>query len=174
VDALYSAVGGKWTTSRDLAEKIVDAVSQRLGIATLRCSTDRAALPGARFARFRDFVADQRHASVIPSLESLAHLYGSRLPLMLDEARNRPELLDPLGAHGDIGAQIVFAVREEMALTLSDAIMRRTGVGQFGPPPPSVLETAARLMAGELGWIEDHTAAEIAALAPWFETREAA
>jgi glycerol-3-phosphate dehydrogenase len=174
VDRLYSAIGGKWTTSRDLAEKIVDAVTERLGIATPACTTAQRLLPGARFERFKDFVAEQSNSCGVPSLENLAHLYGSRLPHVLDEARNRPELLDPLGPHGDIGAQIVYAVREEMALTLSDAVMRRTGIGQFGPPSPAVLETAVRLMAGEHGWSVERKAAEVASLAPWFATREAA
>ena len=36
-------------------------------------------------------------------------------------------------------AQIGFALREEMALTLEDMVMRRTGIGQFGPPSKAVM-----------------------------------
>ena len=70
--------------------------------------------------------------------------------------------------------EIVFAVREEMALTLSDAVMRRTGIGQFGPPAPEALDAASKLMAKELEWSEDRRQSEIASLSPWFQTREAA
>ena len=31
LDGLFSALGGKWTTSRDLAETITDAVVKKLG-----------------------------------------------------------------------------------------------------------------------------------------------
>ncbi|MBV9902940.1 MAG: hypothetical protein JO346_00005, partial [Alphaproteobacteria bacterium] len=62
----------------------------------------------------------------LPSVEHLAHMYGTRLNEMLAEANNRPELRAPVGSAGDIGAQVLFAVREEMALTLADVVMRRT------------------------------------------------
>ena len=101
-------------------------------------------------------------------------MYGSRLPDMLSETNNRPELRRTVGSAGDIGAQIVFAVREEMALKLSDVIMRRTCIGQTGMPSRDALETASRIMAAELGWNEERRAQEIASVMPWFATREAA
>jgi glycerol-3-phosphate dehydrogenase len=93
---------------------------------------------------------------------------------MLAEANNRPELRAALGNAGDIGAQVAFAVREEMALTLGDVVMRRTCIGQVGAPPREALEAASRIMAGELGWDEERRTREIAALAPAYVTREAA
>ena len=41
---------------------------------------------------------------------------------MLGLAKGRPELLDSIGPVGDIAAGIVHAAREEMALTLEDAL----------------------------------------------------
>jgi glycerol-3-phosphate dehydrogenase len=174
VEGLFSAIGGKWTTSRALAELVVDKIVDRLAINARLCTTAAEKLPGAGFARYRDFAAEQGAAHPGSSLDNLARLYGSRLPLLLSEARNRSDLLAPLGSHGDIAAQVVFAVREEMALTLSDVVMRRTGIGQFGSPPREVLETASRLMAGQLNWTDERREKEIASLTPWFETREAA
>jgi glycerol-3-phosphate dehydrogenase len=101
-------------------------------------------------------------------------MYGSRLPEMLSEANNRPELRATIGDGGDIAAQIVFAIREEMALHLSDVVMRRTCIGQVGVPSPATLDTASRIMAAELGWTEERRNREIADLAPWFRTRQAA
>jgi glycerol-3-phosphate dehydrogenase len=93
---------------------------------------------------------------------------------MLAEAGNRPELLSPVGPTGDIGAQVIFAMREEMALTLEDVVMRRTGIGQLGVPSRETLDSVSRLMATELGWSEDRREREIASLTPWYHTREAA
>jgi glycerol-3-phosphate dehydrogenase len=171
LDGLFSAIGGKWTTSRDLAESVVDALSAKLDVRTRACETATSLLPGGRIGRFGDFVKQQK---LMPHLSHLAQLYGARLPDMLADARNRPELLAPVAPTGDIGAQITFAMREEMALTLEDVVMRRTGIGQLGAPPRTTLDAVSRIMAIELGWSEDRRAKEIASITPWYHTREAA
>ena len=174
VEGLVSAIGGKWTTSRDLADIIVNAVLAKLSLAARPCTTAGTPLPGARFGRFKDFLATTAAEHPLPSIAHLAHMYGARLPLLFQEMGNRPDLAAAVGPNGDIAAQIVLAAREEMALTLCDAVMRRTGIGQFGPPPRAALDAASKVMAAELGWTEDRRIREIDALLPWFETREAA
>ena len=174
VDALFSAIGGKWTTSRDLAQKIVDAIGAKLGRPLAPCTTATLRLPGARFERLREFAVQQKTLHRGAASAHLIHMYGARLTRLFAETQSRPELIEPLGGHGDIAAQIFFAAREEMALTLADAILRRTGIGQFGAPSRPVLETASRLMGNELEWSEERRQKEIASLAPWFKTREAA
>ena len=57
--------------------------------------------------------------------------------------------------------QIVHGVREEMALKLTDVVMRRTELGSTGSPGDETLETCARLMGRELGWNDDRIAAEL-------------
>ena len=174
VSCLFSAIGGKWTTSRKLAQTVVDSIVRKLDLNSGPCVTSRRKLPGAAYRYFADFLRDQQRTNPIPSIDNLCRLYGSRLPALLDLARERADLLAPLGPNGDIAAQVIFSVREEMAATLSDVIMRRTGIGQFGPPSPKVIEQASRLMAEECAWSENRREAEVDALAPWFETRDAA
>ncbi len=175
MDGLFSAIGGKWTTSRDLAESVVDTIADKLSLKTAACETDEKPTAGGTVGRFADFLGGQKKAHAdLPTIEHLARMYGTRLPDMLAAAGNRPELRAPLGKAGDIGAQVLFAMREEMALTLADVVMRRTCMGQVGAPPPEALAETARIMAGELGWSPERQAAEIAGLAPAFATREAA
>ena len=57
-----------------------------------------------------------------------------------------------------------LALREEMTLTLEDMVMRRTSVGQFGPPPAAVAARIADLMAAQLGWNGDKKQREIDSL----------
>jgi len=95
-------------------------------------------------------------------MRHLAHMLGARLPKALKHARLTD--LVPLNRSGDTPAQIAFALSEEMALTLEDMVMRRTGLGQFGPPAPQVLEKVASQMATHLGWDEGKKAAEIASV----------
>jgi glycerol-3-phosphate dehydrogenase len=75
-----------------------------------------------------------------------------------------------LNQSGDTPAQIMFALRDEMALTLEDMVMRRTSIGQFGKPDTAVLEKVASLMAAQLGWSDQKKADEIASLDPLYRT----
>ena len=174
LDGLFSAIGGKWTTSRDLAQQVVDSIVEKLSLKVAECETDEEPTAGGDVGRFDDFLKTQRadHGD-LPSIEHLAHMYGSMLPDMLEAANNRPELRAPIGAAGDIGAQVLYAVREEMALTLADVVMRRTCIGQTGRPSADALDVASKIMAAELSWSETKRAAEIASLDKWFTTREA-
>jgi glycerol-3-phosphate dehydrogenase len=116
---LFSAIGGKWTTSRDLARKVVDRLVGTLGIKARKCDTATAVLP-ARSASVQD------------------------------------------------------AIRDEMALTLTDVVMRRTDIGVFGPPPRETLDSVSREMAVALGWNEEKRLAEVASLARIYRTQDAA
>ena len=169
LNGLFSALGGKWTTSRALAEKITDTLVARLGKKAPRCATAKIALPGGRFDRFEDMVKGfVKTWPGIPSLRNMAHMLGARLPQALKSARLTD--LAPLGQSGDTPAQIAFAMAEEMALTLEDMVMRRTAIGQFGPPTTNVLEQVADRMATQLGWSEERKARELASLDPIYRT----
>jgi glycerol-3-phosphate dehydrogenase len=60
------------------------------------------------------------------------------------------------------------AVRDEMAVTLADAVLRRLDLGTAGPPPPGELDTVARVMAAELGWDDVRGRCERADLARFY------
>jgi glycerol-3-phosphate dehydrogenase len=153
---LFSAIGGKWTTSRHLAETVVDRLVGTLGVKARDCVTATAQVPGGRGMRLAE-VERGGH---------LAKLYGARLPHMLASGSS-----DPVAPTGDVAAQVRYAIGEEMALTLADVVMRRTGIGQLGRPAPETLDAVSRAMATELGWDEDRRHREIESLAPVFETR---
>jgi len=163
LDGLFSALGGKWTTSRHLAEKITDALLVKLDKKAPRCATAATALPGGRFDRFEDMVKGYvKTWPGISSLRNMAHMLGARLPHALKGARLTD--LAALSESGDTPAQIAFAMAEEMALTLEDMVMRRTSIGQFGTPHPAVVEKVAAQMAAHLGWNDDKRETEIASL----------
>jgi len=66
-----------------------------------------------------------------------------------------------------------FAVREEMALSLSDAVLRRLDLGTGGRPAPADVALVSAAMAGELGWDDARVRAEQAALDRFFASRGA-
>jgi glycerol-3-phosphate dehydrogenase len=167
VSGLYSAIGGKWTTSRHLAEQVVDTVVAKLGKFARACSTASAKLPGAPagpFSRMLDGMSD--------SQQHIVRMYGTQVPNMLALAESNPKLGERLSDSGDVSAQVVFAMREEMAFTLEDVVMRRTGIGQLGKPSAAALDAVVNLMAGELDWNAGRTASEIAAVESNFRTQD--
>lgn len=156
VEGLVSAIGGKWTTSRALAQKVVDLAVRKLGRPKLACVTDRTPLPGGAIGNFRAFVASlqARYPScAAPLVGHLARNYGGRAGEVLALMQAEPTLAAPLRPGSpEIGAEIVHAARTEWAIELGDAVLRRTGLGQLGDPGLRALETAARLMANVRGW----------------------
>jgi glycerol-3-phosphate dehydrogenase len=85
---------------------------------------------------------------------------------VFDLGRDDPQLLKPISQRlPDIAAQVVFAVRSEMAMTLDDVLFRRTGLGTLGPLEANAVADAAALMAGELGWSEAERQRQIASIA---------
>jgi glycerol-3-phosphate dehydrogenase len=99
----------------------------------------------------------------IPSIIShLIDLYGSRYEAILALAANDPEgrwqpgeLLKSLyEGSPDIGAQVVYAVRHEMARTVEDVMLRRVCCGLDADLGMHALPRVADIMARELGWDE--------------------
>ena len=72
-----------------------------------------------------------------------------------------PELAHRLGGSTVLEAEVVHAVREEMAETLADVVFRRTDLGTGGHPGEEALQACARLMASESGWDENRVRDEI-------------
>ena len=171
IDGLFSALGGKWTTSRQLAQTITDTIVEKLGMQAKPCATAVTPLPGGRFDGWEKLV--RRHERSWPGISSirhLSHMFGARLPEMLENAKAAD--LAELGQSGDTMAQVIFAVREEMALTLEDVVMRRTSLGQFGTPRN--LAKVADTVGALLGWDETRRWREMESLQALYQTREAA
>jgi glycerol-3-phosphate dehydrogenase len=167
VEGLFSAIGGKWTTSRHLAQQIVDAVVAKLGKSADVCRTATIKLQAAPEKNIGVFAKHAANAHI-------ARMYGTRVAKVMALAEQESDLREPLSPSGDIAAQVLYAMREEMALTLDDVVMRRTGIGQLGNPGKAVLETVANMMARELGWNDRRHADEMASVEKNFRTQDSA
>ena len=64
---------------------------------------------------------------------------------------------------------VEHAIRDEMAQTLSDVVIRRTGLGDAGKPPDFAVTTVADRMQTMLGWSEPRKAQEIDALRRFYD-----
>lgn len=65
------------------------------------------------------------------------------------------------------------AAREEMVMTLEDAVVRRTPLGALGRPATAVLDHAATIVGDALGWDQTRRVAEIQALDRFYGTSNA-
>jgi glycerol-3-phosphate dehydrogenase len=63
-----------------------------------------------------------------------------------------------------VGAEVIYAIRHEMALTLGDVLIRRTGLGADGRPSAGIIQAAARIAADELEWTPERLQQEIDAV----------
>jgi glycerol-3-phosphate dehydrogenase len=163
---MITVAGGKLTTHRAIAERVVDMIRERLGSAAGRCPTLDTPLPGARP------IADGRRIAGADRVEKLKELaaesrerllsrYGTRAPIVAELIETDPELGRPLAPGTEaIGAEVVFAARTEMAITLSDAMLRRIGLAGSPREAKAAAAAAARLMARENGWSVEREQAE--------------
>jgi glycerol-3-phosphate dehydrogenase len=166
VEGLLSVAGTKYTTARAVAERVVSRVIAKLRRPPLPCRTATTLLPGgsARDSTLTIAEARRDHDAGLPS-DTIPHLvaaYGSRYRDVLALSRDKPEWCARV-ADGSpvIGAQLIWAVRKEMAMRLSDAVIRRTPLGALGYPGDEAVQRAAMIMRGQLGWSDERERREI-------------
>ena len=172
IDGAMSLVGVKFTTGRGVAEAAVDVAVAKLG-RRASCRTAGRPLPGAvedpealaaEAARADGATLD------LACFDQLVISYGSDYPRVLQLTASEPSLASPVATHTPVlGAQIVHAVRDEMAQTLTDVVVRRVPLGATGHPGAEVVASCAALVARELGWDERRTQEEVEALRRFYE-----
>ena len=174
LDGLISVVGVKYTTSRAAAAEAVDLALSKLGWDKTPSQTASTPLWGGDIQDFQGFLSEAKLEAgerLSPdTVEHLVHTYGSKFRILLDLIDQQPALGEKIYDSLPVtGAEIVHAVRHEMAQTLLDVVCRRTELGAVGQPPAAALEGCAALAAGELGWEEARRKEEIRAVIQWFD-----
>lgn len=136
---LISITGGKWTTYRNMAEDCVDRAIEEHGLAEQSCQTVTLALHGA---------------TEPPSTTDELAAYGRDAAAIRRLIEREPQLAELI--HADLpytAAQCLWAVREEMALTLEDVLARRTRALLLNSS--AALDCAPRvaaLLGSDLNW----------------------
>jgi len=164
---LISMLGVKWTTARAVAEEGVNLCQRALGRSPTPGGTFARPIAGGDVGELEAFLAALHPPTSIPGARwsALGRLYGTIVSELASIVRTRPDLAAPVAAGAPLlGAQVVHAVRFEMARTLGDILLRRTDAGTAGHPGEHTVAAAARLMASELGWPAHREAEEIDAV----------
>ncbi|HZH94420.1 MAG TPA: glycerol-3-phosphate dehydrogenase/oxidase [Flavisolibacter sp.] len=144
---LITITGGKWTTYRKMAE---ETVNKAIGIGALKfaaCTTKTISIHGCTAAYI------ENHLSV----------YGSDVEQVLQLTRITPSLektLVPPFPYTE--AEVVWAVRNEMARTVEDVLARRLRILFLNARAAiNAAPRAAALMAAELGYDEAWQRAQV-------------
>lgn len=151
-----TVIGVKLTTARDVAEKTIDMIEKQLNNNNTATKTKTLPLWGGDIKYFNDFVEnslikykDKYSQEVIINL---IKTYGSKCSEILALSDRDPELSTTIGDTAVIAAQVAYAVKKELAETLSDIIYRRTDLGSLGYPGDNVLSQCAEIMGNEKNW----------------------
>ncbi len=140
---LLTITGGKWTTYRKMAQDAVDQAETMAGFEERRCTTEHLQIHG--------WTKQQISA---PSLR----VYGADAAAIKELADAEPALAEKL--HPElpyIAAEVVWAVRQEMARTVEDVLARRTRALLLGArasieAAPKVAELIARELGADEAW----------------------
>ena len=147
---LLTTTGGKWTTYRNMAEHTVDQAADLARLPERPCVTRTLNVHGFH-----------------PNADRFGALgvYGSDAPAIQDLMRATPSLAAPLHpALPYTGAEVVWAVRNEMARSVEDVLARRTrALFLNARAAEAMAPEVARLMGEELDWDAARMARETAA-----------
>ncbi|GAB3555594.1 glycerol-3-phosphate dehydrogenase/oxidase [Spirosoma fluminis] len=161
---LLSLLGGKWTTYRLMAQDAIDQAGDLLDT-DVPSSTEQHYLVGGEGYRFDDWLLLQnRYGLPTDVCQHLMRTYGSRAERVAQLTQKQPALAQRLTADQPfLNAEVVYQVREEMAVMLRDVLARRWRLELAdwrltAQVAPQVVE----LMANELGWTDSYSQEQVA------------
>ena len=145
---LITTTGGKWTTYRNMAEHTVDQAADLARLPERACVTRTLNIHGF-------------HPT--PARFGALSFYGSDAAAIEDLVRATPALGVRLhDALPYVAAEVVWAVREEMARRVEDVLARRTrALFLNARAAEAMAPEVARLMGDELSWSDAEREAEV-------------
>lgn len=151
----YSALGGKYTTSRAVAESVVDHLVAYLPGNFTECKTEMVPLLGGKYLDQATLCKDlqkkfPKHAA--EKIEVLAQRYGSYAFEILKEAKGNETYFTLSGGEKFYSEEVTFIAKNESIQTGSDFFFRRSGVGVPGLPGQKDLDGILKIIAKVKKW----------------------
>jgi len=161
---LISIMGGKWTTHRAMAEDTIDVVEKSLGRVSGSCPTRHHVLYGSEgwtIGHWQELVSTYNVAGDLARRLSLK--FGTAANDILNLVKQDESLGQRIiSEHPIIRAEVVYVIREELAMTIEDVLARRLGV-QFYTWRGAREAAAAvgAILGAELGWDHEQTQSSV-------------
>lgn len=158
-NGIVRIAGGKYTTYRVMARDVIDAVLGREGAERLPSATAERRLVGAADRPVLDRIVAE--VASVPAVAAAHPEAAARLV-----ARHGTEAPGVVALGGELGllrplvagrpfleAEVAWAVRRELALSVDDVLSRRLRLSpELADRGAQVAPRVAQIMAGELGW----------------------
>jgi glycerol-3-phosphate dehydrogenase len=163
---LITVIGVRYTLARNIAQRAIDLVTNKLNRHVDPCQTRTKPVFGGDIPHIDKFLNDayvnDAHGLDKTVIDPMVRAYGTEYLQVLNILREDQTFIEVLeGNQSVLKAEIVHAVREEMACTIGDVICRRTELAPIGPVDNNILTTCAEIMANELGWNHERTQKEL-------------
>ncbi len=155
VQGFITVIGGKYTTSRSLAETIIKTAARNLNLPLPPKVSHAYVLPGGRMGSLRGFQTRLMRNLGVHSDEAVlwTKTYGAHAYGLLEAGKADKNLAERIDEnHFETMAVVDMAVNEEMAQTLDDVVFRRTGLGTTGRLSDKAVRKIADRTASLLGW----------------------
>ena len=152
---LISIMGGKWTTHRAMAEDTINAVQKSLGQApTPGVTLDHPLVGSSGYTSDYWLSLVKTYGIAEQTAKHLSQKFGTNATKVLQLAKDEPDLAQPIvPGLAPLRAEIAYCVRNEMAVTIEDVLMRRTGLQLFSwRAAANAAASTADIMARELEW----------------------
>jgi glycerol-3-phosphate dehydrogenase len=167
---LLLRAGGKLTSARVDAARVVDLVLERMSVRSVTSATGDRPLPWAPAGSYRAWM----HETLIEGMElgldelmvnNCQRRYGANIKRLFEIINDAPSLSGKIVPDLPFClAEIVHAAKHEMARSLEDLLRRRIPLLLLSKLSRETLELAAGLMGPALGWSEQRRKREVAAL----------
>lgn len=164
VEGLIVVEGGKFTTSRSLAKNVVNKIFCKLNIDDNKSNSKKIFLKGCEITNFSQFVKvkQQKYNQLKPQwIEYLCKSYGTEIDLLMEIFYSSENYQKIFNDDGENIAQVVFAIKNEMAINLADILLRRTTIAQLGDVCLEDIKQIAEIASNELNWTEEYKQKQI-------------
>jgi glycerol-3-phosphate dehydrogenase len=164
LDGLITVEGGKYTTSRKLANQTLKIVSKKLNRNLGFSITNKRYLVDSDIKSMESFIKQLvlRYPQFSEAtINYIGRNYGLQCHTIFRLAMYDKPLAKVLNDDGEILAEVVYVIKKEMAYTLSDIFFRRTGLGTLGFPNGETFNIVVKTAKDLLKWDDTRTQEEV-------------
>lgn len=165
IKGLLSLIGVRATVARWDSKKVISFIADKLNKKIDSSKTHKEPIWGGEINDFEEFVSDavvtNKYQLKEDVMRPLLHNYGSKYNDVLSFINVSDENNILIQGTNKLKAEIIHAVKNEMALKLDDVLVRRTDLGTDGNPGKEVIANVAKIMADNLNWNSEKTNEEI-------------
>ena len=153
------------TMGRAVAEKTTDKVFLKLKKLSPACRTHLEPIWGGGFSDFNE-IRERISNKLIEigcniNINRWVSLYGSEFNEVLNLVKQNQEFKEKILNSEILKCEVIHAIRNEMAVSLNDYIVRRSDINETSKLDKNFLDNCSRIFAQELGWNEERRRSEI-------------